>query len=109
MTEAFYQMIEDGLCIVAEVEGHHLGGVGAVKGPMMFDKNSTMAYERFWWVEPDQRAAGVGKALFKAINDAAKKAHCDYLIMLSPSDLRVDAMYEGAGMKPLEHTFWSKL
>lgn len=108
MSNAFLQMIEDGLCIVAEVDGHHLGGIGAVKGPIFFNNSVNVANERFWWIEPSERAAGVGKALLKAIHEAAKKAKCDYLMMLSLAD-SVGQIYLNLGFSEVERMYLKRL
>ena len=104
MENAFLQMMEDGLCIVAEQDGMHLGGVGAVKSTIFFSL-TTVAAERFWWVVPDDRAAGVGKALLKAIHEAAKKANCTCLQMISLADPKVDAIYKSLDFTETEHSF----
>jgi GNAT superfamily N-acetyltransferase len=112
MTRAFEQMINDGLCIIAEVDGQHVGGVGAVKGPVFINEAITAANERFWWVVPDERAAGVGKALLMALHHYAKKAGCDYLLMIALHNeelLKVDAAYSKAGFVPSEHIYMKRL
>lgn len=109
MREEFLAMMESGMCIVAEIDGHHLGGVGAVKSPLFFNKKTQVAGERFWWVEPGERAAGVGKALFASLHVAAKKNGCEYLMMLSLADPKTDQLYLKLGFKEVEHCFWSRL
>jgi L-amino acid N-acyltransferase YncA len=108
MTRAFEQMMEDGLVFVAEVDGVHLGGCGAVKGPLFTNASIQVASERFWWVEPGERAGGVGKALFGTLVNAAKQANCYYLAMIALHNDAlplVEGMYLKAGMSPLERTY----
>lgn len=107
MTEAFYQMMEDGLCfvVVGEDGETHLGGVGAVKGPLFFKRSANVANERFWWVVPDDRGVGVGKLLLKKLFQAAKEQGCQFLMMISLADLKVDAIYKSMGMTETEHCF----
>jgi GNAT superfamily N-acetyltransferase len=112
MTKAFQQMIEDGLCIVAEIDGYHLGGVGAVKGPTFLNNGVVAAQERFWWVVPDERAYGVGKALLMALHHHAKQAGCEYLMMIALHNEelpKVDAAYIKSGFVPSEVTYLKRL
>jgi GNAT superfamily N-acetyltransferase len=112
MTKAFQQMIADGLCIVAEVDGYHLGGVGAVKGPMFLNESVIAAMERFWWVIPDERAFGVGKALLMALHHHAKQAGCEFLMMIALHNdelPKVDAAYTKSGFVPSEVTYLKRL
>lgn len=111
MLEATRQMMADGLLVIAEVDGIHLGGVGALRTPVFMSK-SVLAMERFWWVVPDQRAYGVGKALLFAFEKAAKEAGCTHVAMiaLENADLpKVSALYQKAGYAPSEHTFMKRL
>jgi GNAT superfamily N-acetyltransferase len=71
-----------------------------------------MANERFWWVKPDERAKGVGAALFDAIVDAAKRAGCQKLVMISlagKGQERVDDFYQSKGLVKTEHCFMRDL
>lgn len=108
MRSEFVSMMEHGLCVIAEEDDIHLGGVGAVKGPLFLDKRVSIAGERFWWVEPNERAAGVGKALLQAIHVAAKEAGCTYLMMLSLDDA-ADKLYAKLGFDEVEHAFMKRL
>ncbi len=107
MTEAFHQMMEDGLCFVVTGEDGetHLGGVGAVRGPLFFKRSATIASERFWWVVPDDRGAGVGKLLLKKLFEASKAQGCEFLMMVSLADQKVDAIYKATGFTETEHCF----
>lgn len=109
MREEFLAMMECGLCIVAEIDGKHLGGVGAVKAPLFFNRSLFCAGERFWWIAPDERAAGIGKALLQAIHVAAKEAKCNFLMMLSLADPSVDRIYMKLGFTEVEHSFLREL
>lgn len=109
MQEELLAMINCGLCFVADQDGTHLGGVGAIKSPLFINHSIKMASERFWWVDPEHRDSGVGKSLFLAIYTAAKAESCDYLTMFSLADPAVDKLYERAGMKKTDHTWMMKL
>lgn len=108
MRGEFHRMMEDGLLLIAEENGIHLGGVGAAVTPFFINQNLKIAGERFWWVEPNERAQGVGKALFEAIFAAAKEAGCDFLMMLSLAD-SVSQLYKRLGFTEVEHIYLRRL
>ena len=109
MQEELLAMMNSNLCFIAEADGVHLGGVGAVISPLFINNKILIAAERFWWVDPDSRDTGVGKSLFVAIYTAAKTVGCDYLTMFSLADPAVDKLYERAGMVKTDHTWMAKL
>ena len=109
MEDAFVLMMECGLCIIdVDAEGNHLGGAGAIKGPLYFNNNVQIAMERFWWVVPDERAKGVGKALYQALESSAKDAGCTHLMMIG-LDNEVYQLYERLGFKKTEEVFIKRL
>lgn len=108
MEAEFLAMMEGGIILVAEVDGIHLGGIGALLSPLFFNPSIRVMVERFYWVEPGERSAGVGKALFTAFREAAQKS-ADYLVMISLADERTDSLYKKLGMVETERFFWSKL
>jgi GNAT superfamily N-acetyltransferase len=111
MLKAAQQMMADGMLVIAEEDGYHLGGVGAVKTPV-FMSNAVIAMERFWWVVPDQRAAGVGKAVLFAFEKAAREAGCSHVAMIALEDEnlpKVDGLYRKAGYAPFEHSYMKRL
>jgi GNAT superfamily N-acetyltransferase len=112
MESEFLQMMEDGLTVIAEHDGVHLGGAGAVKGPLFFNRAVSIAYERFFWVEPGERAGGVGKALFAALKAASKAAGCRYRNMIALENEAfpyVDALYRKDGLELAEHSYIGEL
>lgn len=108
MRAEFLLMMESGLCFIAEENGIHAGGIGAVKQPLFFNKDISIAGERFWWVEPSARAGGAGKELLAALFTAAKEMHCDYMMMLS-LDPQIDKLYIKLGFEEVEHGFFKRL
>lgn len=109
MRDAFLQMLEDGLLLVAEENGVHLGGVGAVRGPLYLNDRISIAQERFWWVEPSERSAGIGKGLLIAIEKAAKDAGCAYLCMIALANTGVEKVYEKFGYSLSEMNYLKAL
>jgi GNAT superfamily N-acetyltransferase len=112
MEKAARQMMADGLLVIAvDDDGAHLGGVGAIRQPVFMSK-SVLAMERFFWVVPDQRAGGIGKALFYAFEKCAKESGCTDVAMIALEDEslhKVDALYRKAGYAPFEHTYMKRL
>lgn len=106
------QMMSDGLLIIAEEDGIHLGGVGAVSGPIEINHSLKGASEKFWWVKPDQRAAGVGGALMVAFEDACRNAGCYSYSMIALHDVAlpiVDGFYKKSGLRLAEHIYMKVL
>lgn len=110
--KCIHQMHAERLLIVAEEDGVHLGGVGALTGTICINENVKVASERFWWVKPDQRAAGVGKSLLIAIEEASKEAGCQFqaMIALHNQDFpMIDGFYKKAGYRCAEHMYMKAL
>ena len=105
------QMMNDGLLIVAEENGEHFGGVGAIKGPLFINTSVSIAMERFWWVKPEHRASGIGRDLLKALEAAAKEQGCARVLMIALHNDElpfVDGFYKKFGYAPMEH-FYAKV
>lgn len=105
MTNALTDMMEAGLCFVAEVDGVHLGGIGCFKVPLFLNHSISLASECFFWVAPEHRKSGLGAQLFDTIKSAAKDAGCANLVMFSLTDIYVDKLYEMKGMVKTDHTW----
>lgn len=109
---AIYAMYDCGLLIVAEEDGIHLGGVGGISGPFFINESTQVGTERFWYVLPDSRGAGVAKLLLKAIEDRAREIGCKHWIMIAQvnDDLPfVEGAYLKSGYRPFERTYMKVL
>jgi GNAT superfamily N-acetyltransferase len=62
------------------------------------------ATEMAWWVEPDHRKSGIGKALIHSFQEWAKDKGCA-AITLTGLDSSVSKMYDKLGYKLCEQTY----
>jgi len=106
------ECVEAGLCFVADQDGLHIGGIGAVHSVLPLNNNIEVAVERFWWIVPDDRARGVGVQLLTALRDAAKSIGCDRLIMVALVNDNlplVEKSYLRFGLQAAERTYMMRL
>lgn len=91
------------------VVGHPSHGMaGVLVYQNYFNRSRKAAQELFWWVDPEARRLGAGRALLVTIEAWAKEQGADTLTMIALDDVdgeRVAQMYKGAGYKPLERNF----
>lgn len=106
------QMMADGLLIVAEEDGQHMGGIGAIKGPLAINKHVTVAMERFLWMKPEHRKSGIGGILLDELEKAAKAQGCARILMIALEDESlpvVGGFYKKKGYRAMEHFFMKVL
>lgn len=91
------------------VTGHPAHGMaGVLVYPNYFKRDTKVAQEMFWWVDPDARGLGAGRKLLEAIEAWAKEQGAHTLTMVALDDVdgeRVAGMYKAAGYRPLERNF----
>lgn len=100
---------EDLVTVVAEEGGQIVGFAAGVVYPSIFNPSVLVGQELFWWVEPEHRRGGVGARLMAALESWAKARGAKAFTMLSMHDLdgeAVGALYQRAGYRPLERTYW---
>lgn len=90
--------------IVILTEGGMLAGV--IK-PFVFG-TVKLATEVAWWVDPDKRSTGIGKALLDTFEYWAEANHCTGVIMVSLDD-QLAKYYEKQGYKVQERTYMKEL
>jgi GNAT superfamily N-acetyltransferase len=98
--------------LVAESDDKAVGMLGLMMMPLYFSPSTTFATEMFWWVEPEHRKSGTGKALLDAAEKWAKERGATVCTMISLSQSepdRVPALYRSAGYEPLETTWMRRL
>lgn len=101
----------DHVLLVAEHEGEAVGMVGLYVAPFMFNADLTAAYEVVWWVDPEGRSTGAGKALLQAIEPACRAKGCAAIQMvhLSTSPKVAGLLYERAGYRHTESSYTKTL
>jgi GNAT superfamily N-acetyltransferase len=100
-------LAENHVLLVAEHEGAVVGMVGLFVAPFMFNADRTAAYEVVWWVDPEGRETGAGKALLRSIEPACREKGCAAIQMvhLSNSPPQAAMLYERAGYGHTESSY----
>lgn len=106
-------MAEDphSILLVAIRKGVIIGMAGGVVFPAYFNANLFMGQELFWWVDPADRD-GAGRALFKAMEEAARDVGAEVWSMIALDKVRwqaVGACYKRRGYRASEHSFIKRL
>jgi len=87
------------------------GMIGWVVFPV-FVTGNMVAQELFWWVDPERRSNGTGKALLEAAEEQARSQGATAMMMLALDDLDGDAIaavYGKMGYRPRERTYMRAL
>lgn len=100
-------MMDQGVMLVADVDGEVVGMVGLFIEPFTFNVATTMATELVWWVEPEHQRSGVGGELLAAIEPACRAKGADVIRMmcLAGQSEGAEAIYGRMGYVPSEHAF----
>lgn len=100
-------LAEHHILLVAEHDEAVVGMVGLFVAPFMFNADKTAAYEVVWWVDPEGRESGAGKALLSAIQPACEARGCAAIQMvhLKNSPPQAALLYERAGYTHTESSF----
>lgn len=104
-------LAENHVLLLAEHEGQVVGMVGLFVAPFMFNAAKLGAYEVVWWVEPEGRTTGAGKALLSAIQPAceARGCHSIQMVHLHNSPPQAAMLYERAGFRHTESSYTKTL
>lgn len=106
------EMMANELLLMAEVDGHIAGSVGATAAPMYANRSYFAATELFWWVEPQFRDSGIGRMMLKGIEDAARQRAVQIFSMIALEQVEPEkaaAIYARAGYTPTERAFTKRL
>lgn len=100
-------LIEHGVFLVADDGDALVGMIGVMVSPVAHNHAFQQAVEMMWWVDPGERARGVGAALIAEAEAQAKARGASSIMMIhlqnSPDAAR--AMYEARGYRELETVF----
>ena len=105
-------MLEQQLLLVAEVGGVVVGSVGAISAGLLGNVNYKVASELFWWIEEEYRETGLGVALLKGIEGAAREQGVKFFSMLAlnaVNPMKVSELYLRSGYKLTEWNFTKDL
>ena len=106
-------LVEDnnGILLVAERDGEIVGMCGGLAHPIYFNHAHKSGQELFWWVKPDCRG-GVGKALFDAMEDEARRLGCTSWAMTALDKVQPELtgrLYRRRGYRASEHSYIKRL
>lgn len=92
-------MRTSGVLLVHDAGDRIDGMVGLLIAPFLFDSRRLAAYEVMWWVEPDARGEGVGRALLEAIEPACREvgAVAIQMVRMENSPPSAERLYERCG------------
>jgi GNAT superfamily N-acetyltransferase len=97
---------------IAEYDGVAIGGSGALAFPMYFNPAFVSVQEIWWWLEPEARGKGAGKAMYREIEKWAAERGARALIMVALENGKArqfENLYARQGFKPMERTFFREV
>lgn len=97
--------------IIAEEEGRFIGMVLYVITPHLFTGLKTLT-ESAWYVFPEVRNSSTGVRLFKAMEQRAKEAGVEIIIMIHLQNLQPEELkgfYEGQGYQLTENSYVKRI
>lgn len=109
--EHYINMLENGVVLVAEVDGELVGMVGSLFHQFPLNRQYKVSSEQMWWVDPDYRGLAIAKDLVMALEATAKAQGCSKNLMslLSTSPPLVANWYEQAGYAKVEAAYSKEL
>ena len=90
--------------LIYKEDGKLLGSIGGVLAQWFTSKETLMAYESWWFVDPNARGKGVAKGLLEAFTDWAQGLGAEKVVMVEFSgDLKpMGKLYKRMGFERLE-------
>ncbi len=104
-------LIEHGILLIAEEGGQAVGMIGLMLAPVAHNHAHRYAIEMMWWVEPADRARGIGEALIAEaeIQSRGKGAGAIMMLHLVNSPPAARAMYGARGYHEAETLYLKAL
>lgn len=111
LCELALHIIEHGVLLLAVDDDRPAGMVGLVLAPLPFNPAVTFAHEVMWWVEPEARCRGFGRALLAAVEQACRErgASAIQMVHLTSSPPEAAAIYSRANYEHTESSFTKRL
>jgi len=108
LKSVFVDLIRRHIILVAVHKDKIVGSIAGLCTSSMFDRNTKIVSETFWWMMPDSRGTTGGYKLLKEFEKRAKATNCKYITLsrLAKSPVQ-QATYEKAGYNITEET-WVK-
>lgn len=103
------RLIDDNSMIVAEHEGTTVGAIGILITDNHFDPTLKVAVEVFWYMAPELREVGLGKAMLEAAESLAKARGVEMMSMGTMSNEKADTMLKNNGYVLTERTYTRNL
>lgn len=108
LAATLHSLIVEHELLVLDVDGVAQGCAGAMIAPVYWNRDVLQALELFWWVNPAHRGNGTGKALREELQATVRARGVTIWNMVALEDSMRDqvcAMYERAGMVPVERIY----
>lgn len=109
LKETFWQLVQFGvLLVVLDDYDKVVGTAAAFIAPLYWNRSELQGLEAFWWVDPEYRASGIGKKLRIRLQEEAALRGVKFWSMIALEDSepdKVGAMYQRAGLKPVERVY----
>lgn len=101
-------MMDQEMLFVVEVDGIVVGSAGGLLAALLGNVNYFHATEVWWYIRPAHRDAGVGLALLKCLEDAAREKGAVILTMIALEAVepeKAERMYTRCGYQLTERGF----
>lgn len=102
---------DDGILIVATIEGESVGMAGGLVHPLYFNHHHRTGQELFWFCPPEHRV-GIGMLMLDRLEGAALRLGAQSWSMIALDTVRpqaIGALYRRRGYRASEHSYIKRL
>lgn len=97
-------VIDNGVFILAEINGEVVGGAAAIVSPTIWNRKQLFFQEVFWWVEPEYRNTSVGIKLLRHLESKAPEGTTISISILPETNIKQDTLAKlGYSIKELTY------